>query len=378
MYYLDNAATTKVLPEILSVMNQYLGEYYYNPSSVYMPSVNVKKDVEKVRDYILDVVGASNHKVIFTSSATEANNTIFNSVNLRSGDKVLISSVEHPSVYNKAITLREKGVIVEQIKCDKNGVLDLDDLKVKLDKTVKLVSVMAVCNETGVIHNLKEISKTIKSYNRNILFAVDGVQAYGKIELYLDLYNIDFFVLSAHKIHGPKGVGALIYRKDLKIVPLLIGGGQENGLRSGTENVAGIMGLYQASIIAFNNMKANYKFVCEIKDELVSILEKNVNGIIVNGGNCFDVSPYILSVSIPGIRGEVLLHMLEKDEVYISTGSACSSKYFDNRVLSAMGRSIDEIRGSVRISFNAYDVIKVEELAEIILNKINELKGKME
>ena len=119
MYYLDNAATTKVLPEILSVMNQYLGEYYYNPSSVYMPSVNVKKDVEKVRDYILDVVGASNHKVIFTSSATEANNTIFNSVNLRSGDKVLISSVEHPSVYNKAITLREKGVIVEQIKCDK-------------------------------------------------------------------------------------------------------------------------------------------------------------------------------------------------------------------------------------------------------------------
>ena len=376
MYYLDNAATTKVLYEISSVVNNYNEHDFFNPSSVYLPAVRVKKDIDAIRDLILDKLSASDHKVLFLSSATEANNIIFESVNLRPGDKILISSVEHPAVYNKALSLKEKGILVETIGCKNSGELDIDDLKSKLDKSVKLVSVMAVCNETGVIHDLKSISRVIKSFNKNILFAVDGVQAFGKIDLCIDDLDIDFFVLSGHKIHAPKGIGALVYRKNLHISPMLIGGGQENGLRSGTENVSGIMALGKATEIAFKNRKNNIEKVLFYKTKLIDALKLNIPGVVVNGDGV-NVSPYILSVSIDNIRGEVLLHMLEKYEIYISTGSACSSKHFDNRILNAMGRSMNQVMGSIRISFNAYDELDIDFVCEKLINEIRDLQGKM-
>ena len=213
MYYLDNAATTKVNGNVVNIINKYNQEHYFNPSSVYLPAVNVKKDIENVRKCILEFLDASEHSVIFTSSATEANNTIFNSVKLRTGDKVLISSSEHPSVYNTAMNLKNKGVIVEIINVKEDGQIDFDDLKSKLDSKVKLVSFMYVCNETGVIHDIKKLVKIVRNFNSQILIACDGVQAYGKIDVCLDVLDVDFFVLSAHKIHGPKGVGALVYKR---------------------------------------------------------------------------------------------------------------------------------------------------------------------
>ena len=192
----------------------------------------------------------------------------------------------------------------------------------------------------------------------------------------LDALGVDFYVISAHKIHGPKGIGALVYKKGINIVPLLIGGGQENNLRSGTENVSGVMGLYVASQIAFNNLENNYKKVEALKNALIEKIKRVCDGVIINGENG-NVSPYILSLSVAGIRGEVLLHMLEEFGIYISTGSACSSKHFDNRILESMGRNKSEVMGSVRISFNAYDDYDIDYISDKICKLIIELKRKI-
>lgn len=376
MYYLDNAATTKVNDKVVEKILKYNSEHYFNPSSVYLPAVNVRKDIENVRKNILNLLSASEHSLLFTSSATEANNTIFNTINLRIGDKVLISSSEHPSVYNTAMALKNKGIIVEVIKVKTNGQIDFDDLKSKLDDKVKLVSIMFVCNETGVIHNINKVVKIVKSFNDKILIACDGVQAFGKLDICLDLLDVDFFVLSAHKIHGPKGIGALVYKKKIKINPFIIGGGQENGFRSGTENVSGIIGLGVASEIAYKNLENNYKYVFNIKKQILKYLnESNINYIL--NGDVDESTPYILSISVPGIRGEVLLHMLENFDIYVSTGSACSSKHFDNRILEAMGRNKEEVMGSIRLSFNAYDEYDIEYISKKIIETILDLKGKI-
>ena len=374
MIYLDNAATTKVLPEIVEYTSKFLADEYFNPSSVYEKAVNVRKEIETYRKSILSRLFASNHDLVFTSGATEANNLVFNSVSLRAGDKIIISAAEHPSVYNTANCYKNKGVQVEVVNLTPTGEVDVNHFKSLMDKDVKLVSIMMVSNETGVINDIKRLCAIAKGINPKVLFACDGVQAFGKIDVLLDDLDIDFFVLSAHKIHGPKGIGALVYRKDLKIVPMMIGGGQESGLRSGTENVFGIMGLYLAVNCAYRRLNINYDKVLEIKNKIIDKLINSNVDIIINGEK---TSPYILSISVPGIRGEVLLHMLEEDDILISTGSACSSRHFDNRVLEAMGRTKSEVMGSVRISFNAYDEIDSNFVADKLLEKIYLLKEKI-
>jgi len=374
--YLDNAATTKCLPNVRDIVEKYSNDFFYNPSSVYMGAVQVRKDLENARKELLNLLGASNHKLLFLSGATEANNLIFNSLNLRAGDKILVSVGEHPSVYNRAIKERERGIVVDFINLNSDGTVDIDDLKSKLDEKVKLVSCMYVSNETGAVNDIKKICKIVKSYNSNICFACDGVQSFGKINVNLDMLGVDYFVLSAHKIHGPKGIGALVYNKQRKIVPLLYGGGQEENLRSGTENVAGIMGLHAAAKHAIDNLKNNFDRVSNLKQNFkIKIIDANI-GAIINADNETS-SPYILSISIPNIRGEVLLHMLEGYGIYISTGSACSSKHSDNRILEAMGRNKTEVMGSIRISFNAIDKYDIDYIASKIIDTIKELKGKI-
>jgi len=371
MIYLDNAATTRCRQEVIDVMNNYQTHDFFNASSVYAPAVSVRKDIDEARNSILDILCASDHKLVFVSSATEANNLIFSSINLRPGDKILISVGEHPSVFECAKSYAQKGVCVEYVNLLENGELDTCDLKRKMTKEVKLVSCMLVSNETGAISDIKKICEIVKSVNNKTLVACDGVQAFGKIDVCIDDLGVDFFVVSAHKIHGPKGVGALIYNKDIKIVPLMIGGGQENGLRSGTENVAGILGLKIASEIASENLKNNYVKVSAVKQNIIDELYNNNVDFMINGNG----SPYILSLSFDGVRGEVLLHSLEADNIYISTGSACSSKHQDNRILEAMGRSKKEVMGSVRLSFNPYDEYDAKYIANKISTKVKMLKG---
>lgn len=374
MYYLDNAATTRVSDEVFDVVKKYQCEQYYNPSSLYLNSVNVRKDIEKARQDILEILGASKYKLFFTSCATESTNTVFNSLYFKAGDKVIVSAGEHPSVYNSAMKLKNKGVIVEVVKLTKDGQVDVYDLENKVDDKVKLVCVMLVSNETGAINDIYSIARIVKAKNKNALILCDGVQGFGKIKICLDNLNVDYFVLSGHKIHAPKGIGALVVKKDAGINPLLVGGGQENGLRSGTENVSGIMGLHKAAQIANKNLDDNYKKVLNIKKEVINQLLKANLGIVINGEKA---SPYVLSISIPSIRGEVLLHMLEEDDVLVATGSACSSKNSDNRILSAMGKTKEEVLGNIRISFNAIDDYDVQYICRAIIKRITELKGRM-
>ncbi|MBQ9790662.1 MAG: cysteine desulfurase [Clostridia bacterium] len=371
MIYLDNAATTQCLDGVVDVMNNYLKHDYFNASSVYAPAVKVRRDVENARNELLDMVFASNHKLLFVSCATEANNTIFESATLRSGDKIIVSAGEHPSVFECAKQFQNNGVEVCVVDLLPSGEIDEEDFARKMDRRVKLVSVMMVSNETGAVNNIKRICKIAKKVNPRVLVATDGVQAFGKIDVCVDDLGVDFFVMSAHKIHGPKGIGALVYRKDIHISPLLWGGGQENGLRSGTENVAGIMGFFEAAKLSMKNQKSNFEKVQKIRDEFIDEFQNSGVKFSVNGNG----SPFILSLSFDGIRGEVLLHALEEHEILVSTGSACSSKHSDNRILSAMGKSQAEVLGNVRISFNAHDAYDVKNIVKIFASTIEKLKG---
>ena len=287
---------------------------------------------------------------------------------------MLISAGEHPSVFNSAMKLKNKGVVVEVIELTKEGQVDICDLESKIDEKVKLVCIMMVSNETGAINDIQNIVKIVKSKNKNALFLCDGVQGFGKLKICLDVLNVDFFVVSGHKIHAPKGIGVLITKKDININPLIVGGGQENGQRSGTENVSGIMALEKAAQIVTKNIDEKYEKVQRIKNTIIDGLKDSDANLVINGDN---TSPYILSVSIPGIRGEVLLHMLEEDGVLVATGSACSSKNSDNRVLAAMGRTKAEILGNIRLSFNAEDEYDLEFIIKAISKRIKELKGRM-
>ena len=370
MIYLDNAATTKCKPSVVDVMTKYLSEEFYNPSSVYERAVSVRKDIESARQYILNAVCASNHKLLFVSGATEANNLIFSSASLRAGDKVLVSMGEHPSVFECAKHYQNKGVNVEHIKLSSDGNVDFDDFVSKMDDKVKLVLIMMVSNETGAINDIKRLCAYAKKVNNRVLFATDGVQAFGKIEVCIDDLNVDYFVCSAHKIHGPKGVGALIYASKSKIVPMMLGGGQENTLRSGTENVAGILGFAEATKQSIQFIDANLLKVTAIRNQIIEELKTRGVSFVVNG----DGSPYILSLSFEGVKGEVILHILEGKGIMISTGSACSSKNSDNRILSAMGRSAKLVEGSIRLSFNAVDDYDAKFIADEIAVAVKKFK----
>ena len=242
-YYLDNAATTKVFDDVFDLMKKNNDELFFNPSASYSKALSSKKVLNDARKSILNILRGSAGKLYFTSSATESNNTVFNGVHLRSGDVVLVSKGEHPSVYNAAHRLEEKGVKVFDINLQSNGLVDVEDLKKLLSDKVKLVSIIHVSNETGAINDIKNLVKVVKNYNQKIIFHSDGVQAFGKIKVNLQDLGVDLYTISAHKIYAPRGIASLWIKNGIVIDSLLVGGGQEDGFRSSTENVAGAIGL---------------------------------------------------------------------------------------------------------------------------------------
>ena len=357
MLNFDNASTTKISKPSLDAFN-FASEYFYNPSALYKPASQVKNLLEDDRLYLLKTLkGKTNSNFIFTGSATESNNAVLTSAVIRKDKKYLISAGEHSSIHAKAISLKEQGYNIQFIPLLSNGAVDIEKYKEMLDVSVAFVSIIHVSNETGAINDIKVLNQLAKKVNPNCLFHSDGVQALGKIDINLKDLGVDFYTISAHKINGPKGVGALYIANTSKFKPFIIGGGQENNLRAGTENVAGI----HAFIEAVKNLKKHD--LKPNKDAILNNLKGNY--IVVSNKDCVD---NIISICFKGVRGETILHMLESKGYLIGTGSSCNSKAQYNRVISQLVPN-DYISGAIRISFD--NEIQIEDCINLT-NAINE------
>ena len=366
--YLDNSATTmpydKVIEEVCSTMKNYYG----NPSSAHSLGFKAEQKLREMRLKIAESINASSDEIIFTSGGSESNNFLIKGF-AKSTSNIITTKIEHPSVLNTFKSLEDSGVKVTYIDVDDNGRIDVEALINSINKETQVVSVMHVNNEIGVMQDIELIGKLIKEKSSRAKFHVDAVQSYGKIPIDVQKCNIDLLSTSAHKIHGPRGVGFAYVRKGLIPKCLICGGGQERNLRSGTENLAGIVGFGTASEIILKNRHENFNKVLELKKYFIEELSK-VNDILINSKLEANFTPYILSVSFLGVKGEVLLHALEQKGIYVSTGSACSSKsHKSSEILTAIGRTKDQQAGTIRFSFSEFNNKDEVDYVIIELNK---------
>lgn len=369
--YFDNSSTTKPLDAVIDEVAYGLREFYGNPSSLHNLGLKSERKLKECREVLSKTINCNENEIYFNGGGTEGNNLVLKGV-LKPGSHFITTPFEHASILNTTKRLEEKGVKVTYLKIDENGKIDLEHLKNSINKDTLLVSIMHVNNEVGTIQDLSKIGAIIKENSSRAKFHVDGVQSYGKFPIDVEEMNIDYLTVSAHKFHGPKGVGFIYVKKPNSLNPLIEGGSQESGIRAGTQNIAGIMGMTLAAEISNKNMKENYEKVLQIKKKFIEKLE-TIENIKINSLLNEDFSPYILNVSFRGVRGEVLLHYLEEEHIYVSTGSACSSKerikIGGSYVLKSLGLKQDEIEGGIRFSFS--DDNKEEEIDYTIetLNK---------
>ncbi len=362
MIYLDNAATTKPLKHALEQSNFINEELYFNPSAKYHGGIEASLLVKSARENISKCLGGE-FDVIFTSCGSESDSTAIYSYCKRGN--FITTLGEHSAVYEPFIDLKNKGFDARFAKINRDGSVNVESLLSLVDENTVFVSVVHVNNETGAINDINKIAFECKKKNPRLIFHSDGVQAFGKLPLRLSSY-IDLYSVSAHKIGGLKGVGALLKNKKLKsLKPLILGGGQEFNLRSGTENVYGIKVFELATLIKYKNITKNYNKVTALKDLFLSKVDfTNVEVISSN-----DSSPYVISLSAIGLRGEILQHMLETDGVYVGTGSACNSKNPHSRVLKEAGHNASVLDGVLRISFSTENT---EQDVLIAVDKLNE------
>jgi len=369
--YLDNAATTRVKPEVIESVVMAMDEMYGNPSSLHRKGVVVEKKIKEVRKIISRGLGCREEEVYFTSGGTEANNIIIRGyveANQRRGKHLITSKIEHPSVLGTFEALEKKGFRVTYLDVDNNGLISLQQLAESIEDDTILVSIMHVNNEVGTIQPIEKISRIIKDRNPDTFFHIDGVQSFGKIVLSVDDLKIDSLSISGHKIHGPKGIGCLYLRKGSKVTPITTGGSHELGIRPGTENTPGIMGIGEAVKLIFSNQQGYIKRISSLKEYFYQMLLSEVDDIHINGGEYSDTTVNILNVSFSGVKSEVLLHSLEQEGIYVSSGSACSSKKRGySHVLLAMGIKEKYIDSAIRFSFS--DLNTKEEL-DFALEKI--------
>ncbi len=369
--YLDNSATTRQYDRVTAYMKESMDDFYGNPSSLHSFGLDSEKKVRQARKNIAESLGCGEEEIVFTSGGTESDNTaIFGAARSkkRNGKKIITSKVEHPAVLEACKALENEGYTVEYIGVDSQCRLDMDQLQAAVDDETILISIMTVNNETGTVMPVDQIAQLKK----NALFHTDSVQAYGKMKLKAGA--ADLMSLSAHKIHGPKGMGALYVRKGVRIPAYLVGGGQERHMRSGTENVPGILGFGLAARIASENLESRLDAMAEAKNYLLAGLQDQIEDLRIN--TPADSVPSVLNVSFLGTRGEVLLHTLEQDGIFVSTGSACSSnKKGRSHVLAAMGLSDKEIEGAVRFSFSEFNtVIEMDYVLEKTKNAVTRFR----
>ena len=370
MIYLDNSATTKQHPEVTKLMVACMEEDYGNPSSLHRMGLEAEKLVKRARRQVLEAAGRPHDQLVFTSGGTEADNmAIFGAAKAgrRKGNRIVTTAVEHPAVLECCAELESQGFEVVRIGTDRQCRLDLERAEEAIDEKTILVTMMQVNNEAGTILPVEEIAEIIRRKHSPALLHCDAVQSFGKLPV---PKSADMISVSGHKIHGPKGSGALLIRKGLHIPAYLHGGGQEKGLRSGTENVPAIAGLGLAAEIAAADRDDRMLEISEMRGLLLEKLEEEIGDLIVNspretGENPGTCCGSLLSVSFPKTRGEVILHTLEQSGVCVSTGSACSSnKKGRSHVLEAMGCSDSEIEGTIRFSLSAYNTRdEIEEAA---------------
>ena len=362
--YVDNNATTMVAPEVSEVMVPYFSEYYGNPSSMHFFGGQVQKKVDEAREKVADFLGAESSEIVFTSCGTESDNAaILGTLDSYPKKRHLISTrVEHPAVGNVSTYLGRKGYRVTELSVDREGRLDLDELRETLTDETALVTIMYANNETGVIFPIEEIGEIVKA--RGISFHTDAVQAAGKIPLSMKKSKLDMLSLSGHKLHAPKGIGVLYIRKGTKFSPFLIGGHQEKGRRGGTENVPYIIGLGKACELAKKHLDEENTKVKALRDYLEAKILEKIPNTLVNGDRLHRL-PNTLSVSFEYVEGESILLLLSDLGICASSGSACTSGSLEpSHVLRAMGVPFTAAHGSIRFSLSIYNT--KEEMDYII------------
>lgn len=374
MIYLDNSATTKQYHQVTETMVRFMEEEYGNPSSLYQLGVDGEKAVKNARNLLQKAMGLPDGKVYFTSGGTESDNmAVFGAVKAlkRRGNRIVTTAVEHPAVMECCRDLEKQGFEVIYVGVDEKCRLDQAALESAIDDKTILVSMMHVNNEAGTVMPVNDVKRIMKEKNSPGIFHCDAVQSFGKISLCQDA---DIISVSGHKIHGPKGIGAVYIRDKVNVPAFILGGGQEEGRRSGTQNVPAIAGFGTAADISCRTRDDDMKRISEMRKYLMEGLKANLEDIIVNspeetGDSAGMCCGSLLNVSFLGTRGEVLLHTLEQDGIYVSTGSACSSnKKGRSHVLGAMGLKDKEIEGTLRFSLGRFN--SMEEM-DFVIEKVS-------
>lgn len=379
--YLDNSATTRPYDEVTAHMAAVASNTYGNPSSMHTLGIEAERLVKAAREKTAGALGADPREIYFTSGGTESNNMAvmgYLEGNPRKGKHIVTTAIEHPSVLELYRHLGQAGYKVDYIGVGRDGRLNTDELASKIGSETALISIILVNNETGAIQPLEEIAAIRDARNRGAALHVDAVQAFGKLRLHPARSGVQLMSVSSHKIHGPKGVGALYASRSIKLKPLIYGGGQEASLRSGTENVPGISGFGLAAEMTMERLEPNREKVAAVRQTFTEALAGSgvAHGVI----SPEDSSPYILNIAFEGLKAEVLLHHLEERRIYVSTGSACSSrKNVRSHVLTAMGIGPGLIDGAIRFSFSAFntqeDAIDTAEALKEIVPRIRIKKG---
>lgn len=355
--YLDNSATTKAYPEVVSLVADIMTNDYGNASSMHLKGVDAEKYLKYSKATIAGIMKVKEKEIFFTSGGTESDNWALMGAafaNHRSGKHLITTKIEHPAILRTMEHLKELGFDITYLSVNQYGQISLEELRNAIRPDTILVSIMFVNNEVGAIQPIDEAGEIIKQTNPRTLFHVDAVQGFGKLRLLPKKWKIDMVSVSGHKIHGPKGTGFLYIDEKVKIKPIIYGGGQQNGYRSGTENVPGVAGLGKATELIYRNLVEDTNRLYCLKKKLVSGLLK-IDHVKINGPQDETGAPHIVSASIAGIRSEVMLHSLEDKGVYVSAGSACSShKHTVSDTLSAMGLSTEYMDSTIRFSLSVF------------------------
>ena len=355
--YLDNSATTRCLPEVAALMTRIMCEEYGNPSSMHKKGVESEKYVRYAKEVIAKCMKVQEKEILFTSGGTESDNIALMGgayANCRAGRHIITTRIEHPAVLQTCAYLEEQGFAITYLPVNAKGVISLSDLERAMTPNTILVSIMHTNNEVGAVQPIEQAGELIKRMNPNTLFHVDAVQGFGKYRIYPKRMYVDLLSASAHKIHGPKGVGFLYINERAKVRPIIFGGGQQKGMRSGTENVPGIAGMARAIEEIFSDFDEKIEYLYSLKQRFVKGVSA-LDGIRLNGPVGRDGAPHVVSVSIQGVRSEVMLHALEDRGIYVSAGSACSSnKPSTSATLKAIGVEKQYLDATLRFSFSLY------------------------
>ena len=359
--YLDNSATTRCFDEVAALMTRIMCEDYGNPSSLHRKGVEAEKYIRYAKEVIAKNLKVNEKEIFFTSGGTESDNLALRGcayANCRSGRHLITTQIEHPAILQTMKHLEEEGFRVTYLPVDSKGCIRLEDLERAITGETILVSIMHTNNEVGSLQPIEEAGALIKRMNPRILFHVDAVQGYGKFRIHPKKMKIDLLSVSGQKIHGPKGIGFLYVDEKVKIKPILFGGGQQGGTRSGTENVPGAAGLAKAVEMIYQNLDEEVGRLYELKQTFVEGVKK-IDDVIVNGHPDETGAPHVVSVSIRGVRSEVLLHALEDKGIYVSAGSACSAhKPQPSATLQAMGVDRELLGSTIRFSFSVFTTME--------------------